>query len=81
VTNVGVKHPLKALSNGILVRKTHHLSCHMAHLGPHPITIDKTFEHGIVNVVSLNFCHSIVDYISSSSYILEISGCYRHEQI
>jgi hypothetical protein len=53
----------------------------MAHLGLPPITIDKTFEHGTIDEVSSYLCHSIIDYIFSSSYILERSDYSTHEQI
>jgi hypothetical protein len=53
------------------MHKPHHESCPMAHPGPLLITLEKTSKLGTVDGISLKFCHSIINCVSPSFYILE----------
>jgi hypothetical protein len=53
----------------------------MAHLDSPPIIIDKTSKFDIVDGIFLDLCHSIVDCIFPSFYIVEKYSYYVHDWI
>jgi hypothetical protein len=75
------KHPLTSSVQRHFGAQTPPPELPHVHLGPLPITVDRTSKPGTVENVSLDFCRSIMDYVFPSFCTLERSGCSAEEQI